>query len=100
MGTQVFFCGRIDHIQNAAPFFCLIVSYRFAAVSIEKTDELIAVNPDFTVSFLLRFVENKLNAEMQVRRVDIVGVFFCAVSGPTHVSDDITGGDDTALLQI
>ena len=97
--TQIFLHSGIDHVQNTVPFFCLIVPYRLTAVSVQKTDELVAVDPDFSVSFFLGFVKNKLNTKMQMGSIDIVGIFFRAVSGPSHVSDDVSGRDHASLLQ-
>ena len=65
----------------------------------EQTDNRVDIDPDFVVAFLLRFVENQLHAEMQVRLFDVVDIFGGAVSGMPHVADDIARLHDAALFE-
>ena len=90
----------ILHLINACPLLGALFLDRFRAVHGEKTDQLIAVNPDFVVSFFLGFVKNELQSEMQVRFNDVVGVFSGAVTGVPEITDHIPGGDEAAFFQI
>ena len=51
----------------------------------------INVNPNFAAAFLLTFVKNQLNAEMQVVNFNVIGVFLIGIPRPSHESDDIPG---------
>ena len=80
-------------------FFGFLVFDGFRTVHGEKLDQLIAVNPDFIVALFLGFIEDQLQAKVQVRFIDVVGVFRTAVAGPAKVTDDIPGLYDASFLQ-
>ena len=65
----------------------------------QKQNQLIRINPDLIVAILLRFVENQLDAEVQMGDIDIAGVFRCAAAGMSHIADDVSGSYGTAFGQ-
>ena len=91
---------RIFHFINTRPFFGAFFLDGLGAVYRQKTDQFIAVNPDFVVSFFLGFVKNELQSEMQMRFSDVVGVFSAAVAGVSEITDHVSGGDEAALFQV
>ena len=90
----------VFHFINTRPLLSAIFFDSFRAVYRQKTDQFIAVNPDFVVSFFLGFVKNELQSEMQVRFSDVVGVFSAAVPGVSEITDHVPGSDETALFQV
>ena len=51
------------------------------------------------IAVLLGFIKNKLQAEMKMGLIDIVGVFRTAVAGSAEIADDVSGLDNTPFLQ-
>ena len=95
---SVFFDCRIDHFLHTVPFFGRFVLDRFAAVLGQKACQLITTDPDLAVAVFLGFIEDKLQTEVQMYNVDIIYIFFIAVSGMAHITDDITGSDKASFF--
>ena len=91
---------RILHLVNAGPFLGAVHFDGFTAVNTQKLDNLIAVDPDFAVSLFLGFIKNQLYSEMQVGFINIICIFRSAVTGPSKISNDISGGDDAAFFKV
>ena len=53
-------------------------------VTAQQTDNLIHINPDFAVAFLLAFVKHKLHTKMKMDRFDIVCIFLVGIKDPRH----------------
>ena len=50
---------------------------------------LIHIYPDLIVTILLGFIKDELHANMQMCLVNVVDIFFGAVTGMSHVTDHI-----------
>ena len=67
----------------------LRVAGHAAAMRGKQLDDGIGIDPDLAVALLLRFVEDQLQAEMQVDRLDIVDIFLRGIACAAHKADDI-----------
>ena len=65
----------------------------------QEADNLVYVNPNFTVTLLLTFVKNQLQAKVQVDGLNVVDIFMGGVSGAAHEADDLAGLDLISLLE-
>lgn len=83
---------------HPAPFFGVRDFFRLALMFMEEPHQLIAADPDLIVPVLLGFIEDQLQAEMEMGLVDVVGVLGPAVAGAAHIPDHIAGLDDAPLL--
>ena len=51
------------------------------SVETEQADDVINIDPDFRIAFLLAFVKDQLHAKMQVHRFDIICILFVRRNG-------------------
>ena len=98
MFEMVFYLG-IDHVTGTFPLFCALDFCHITAVTVEEFGQLIAVHPDLVISFFLGFVENKLKSPVQMYRLDIIDIFFRAVTGVSHIADHVPRRDHAAFLK-
>lgn len=66
----------------------------------QKNGHLVQINPDLIPAVGLGLVKDDLQAEMQVRDIDVVDVFFCTVSRHAEVTNDLAGVHVFTLVQI
>ena len=90
--------GKIRNGTNGVIFAVFPVNG--ASVLRKEFCDFVAVDPDLIRSVLLVGMENQLDAEMQVRRIDIVSVFAGAVAGHAEVSDDLARGHDLSFVHV
>ena len=88
---------RLPLVIDPFPFLCPLHLCHLALVHPQEFYQLITVDPDLVVPFLLGLVEDQLEAEMEMGRVDVVGVFRGAVSGSAQIADHISGSDHAAF---
>lgn len=98
--SPVFLHCRILHLIDSVPFLCLGILGRLRPVFIKKPGQVIAVYPDFVISFLLGFIKDQLESPVQMGLPDIIHIFLLAVAGVSHIADDLPGSDHTAFLQV
>lgn len=91
---------RIFHFMGTAPLFAALNLIHFTAVAVKEFRQLVTINPDLIVPFLLGLIENKLQSPVQVNRLDIVDVFLRAVPGMPHVTDHIARRYHAAFLEV
>ena len=63
---EIFLFGRIPDLIGPLPFFCPLHLVHLRPVQGEKFHQLVAVDPDLPISFLLGLVKNELDAEVEV----------------------------------
>ena len=56
----------------------------------QKPDDMIGIDPDLAVTFLLTFVEDQLDAEVKMDCVNVVHIFLSGISRATHEADELT----------
>ena len=68
-------------------------------MALQQPGDLIGVDPDLGVALLLPLLEDELDAEVEVDRLDVVDVLGVGVAGAAHEADDLPGLHPVALLQ-
>ena len=69
------------------------------AVAVEQPRQRVQIHPDFIIRFLLRFVKNQLQPEMEVGRFNPVDILLVRVAGLPQVADDIARAHGLSLGQ-
>ena len=68
-------------------------------MGIKQADDIIDIDPNLGIAFLLALVKNQLHSKMQVDRFDIIDIFLIRIACSAHKADEVSRLDDIALLQ-
>lgn len=78
----------------------VILAHHGGAMGGQKLGDAVKIDPDLGWTVLGILVEDQLHPQVEVGRVDVVGVFLQAVTGLPGVSDDVSGGNGGSHVQI
>lgn len=94
------FYRRICHFTGSAPLSRVSDLRDFAAVAVEEFGQFITIHPDLVISLFLGLVENKLKPPVEMYRLDIIDIFFRAVTGVSHIADHVPRRHHAAFFQV
>ena len=69
------------------------------AVGGQQPDNVVHIDPDFRVAFLLALVKDQLQPEMQMNGFNIIDIFPVRIARSSHESDQIPGLNQVAHFQ-
>ena len=60
-------------------------------MAVEKSHNMIGVNPYFRQALLLTFIKYQLDAKVQVHGFNVIGIGFIGIAASSHKADQIPG---------